>query len=158
MVREPSVDRAERMLLRIREDLDANPEAGPWLEAARTLYERLLISEDTWYYLAELLTECLVFAGSSADPELVRIHEQISAIERAHGLDEDESFDIDDAPAEWTSLNAEWDHRADEIVNTYLRENGHADVAALRAADPNGFEGRLSKGRTDLWGEDDDDS
>src|SRR6185437_5445948 len=50
---EPNRDRARRMLIRIRRDLDAQPEPGPWIAAARTLSERLIISFDALYYFAD---------------------------------------------------------------------------------------------------------
>src|SRR5690348_41716 len=90
MVREPNRERGFRMMARIRQDLDANPDPAPWLAAARALWERLIISEDSWHYFAEMFTECLVFRASDSDPELVRIHDAMTAIEREHGLGEDQ--------------------------------------------------------------------
>jgi hypothetical protein len=157
MAREPNPERAHRMFRRILEDLDARPEPGPWLNAARTLSERLIISEDTLYYLAEMLTECIVFTASSTDPQLVSIGNEVEAIERAHGLGEDGYWHRDEAPEDWRRLNEDWERRADEIVNACLRETGHADLAALREKNRGDFDGRTAKGRTDLWGEDEDD-
>jgi hypothetical protein len=145
------------MFARIREGLDADPKPGPWIAAARTLSERLIISDDTLYYLVEMFTECLVYAGSQSDPELVRISDEIEAIERAHGLNGDEYWRLDEGPPEWQRLNENWDHRADEIVGACLRELGHADIADLREKNRSEFEGRSAKGRTDLWGEVDED-
>ena len=50
MVREPHPERKHRMMARIRADLEANPNPAPWVDAARVLWERLIISEDTLYY------------------------------------------------------------------------------------------------------------
>jgi hypothetical protein len=156
MVREPNPDRKHRTFGRILDDLDAKPEPERWLDAARTLSERLLISEDTMYYLADMLTECIIFAASSTDPQLVRARNEMVDIERAHGLREDEGWTIGEATEEWRRLNDDWDRRADEIVNARLRDAGHADIAALREKSRDEFEGLAAKGRTDLWGEDDD--
>ena len=156
LARERNPERALRMMSRIRADLDANPDPAPWLDAARTLSERLIISEDSWYYLAEMFTECLVYRGSSEDPELVRLYAEMEAIERAHGLAEDDHWLISEAPPEWRALEHAWNQRADEIINTYLRESGHADAAALRENDPRDYEGRSAQGRVDLWGRDED--
>jgi len=158
MAREPNHERALRMMSRIRNDLDASPDPAPWLAAARTLSERLIISEHSWYYLAELLTECLVYKGSSEDPELVRLYAEMERIEREHGLAEDEYWHIHEAPAEWRALEAAWNQRADAIVNAYLREWGHADVAELRENNRDEFDSFGAKGRIDLWGPDDDDA
>lgn len=156
LVREPNPERARRMLRRIRDDLDATIESGPWIAGARTLNERLIISDDTLYYFVELFTECLVYEGSRSDSELVRISDEMQQIERAHGLGEDDYWRIDEAPAEWRSLNDAWERRADEIVDSRLRELGHADIADLRRQKPDEFDQRTSKGRIDLFGEDDE--
>jgi hypothetical protein len=156
LVREPNPERARRMLKRVRDDLDAAPEPGPWIAGARTLNERLIISDDTLYYLVELFSECLVYEGSRSDSELVRIGDEMEKIERDHGLGEDDYWRIDEAPAEWRSLNDAWERRADEIVDSRLRELGHADIADFRRQKPDEFEQRTSKGQIDLWGEDEE--
>jgi len=156
-VREPHRDRKERMLERIRYDLAADPNPAPWLDAARTLSDRLIISEDTLYYFVELFTECLVLRGASEDPELVRIAGEMEAIERAHGLREGEYWNLEDAPPDWLAIDEQWSRRADEIVNSYLREAGHADLAETRETKPAEVERRTEKGHTDLWGVDDED-
>jgi hypothetical protein len=155
-VREPNLERAHRMMARIRSDLDVNPDAGPWVAAARTLSERLIISEDSFYFLAEMFMECLLFSASRADLELSRIRDEMDEIERAHGLREDEFWRIDEGPDDWRGLNDAWNARAEEIVVSSLRRLGHADVAALREQHPAEFERRTEKGRTDLWGADDE--
>lgn len=144
------------MLARIRHDLDANVDPGPWIAAARTLSERLIISENSFYYFTELFTECVVFAASKSDPELCRIRDQMDEIEQSHGLRDDEFWHIDDAPDDWRDLNLAWDRRADEIVASSLRQLGHADLATLREQNPSEFERRGTQGRIDLWGEDEE--
>jgi hypothetical protein len=98
-----------------------------------------------------------MFGASGADPALRDIRDQMDAIERAHGLREDESWLIDDAPADWRSLKEAWDRRADEIVAEALRRFGHADVGDLLERNREEFDGRIAQGRIDLWGEDEDD-
>jgi hypothetical protein len=157
MVREPNPERAQRMFERILNDLDAKPEPKPWLDAARTLSERLVISEDTFFYIADLLTQCIMFAASSTDPQLMSASDAMIDIERAHGLHEDETWTTDEATEEWRRLSADWNRRANEIVNAGLRVAGHADVAAFREGNRDALLGRLAKGRRDLWGEDDEE-
>jgi hypothetical protein len=153
LVREPNAERGQRMLQRIRQDLDAAPDPEPWLTAARTLNERLIISDDALYYFVELFTECLLYPGANRDPSLVQIHADMVAIERAHGLRENEYWRVDDAPPEWQSLNAAWERRANELVASTLRELGHADIADVAERQPDVFHKRSEKGRIDLWGE-----
>ena len=145
------------MLLRIREDLDGNPEPSPWIDAARTLSERLITSDDTFYYFVELFTECVIEAAMSSDAELTRLHAEMAAIERAHGLREDQYWRTNEAPDEWRALSEEWERHAERIVGAFLREHGHADVAALRAESSAEYERRADKGYTDLWGDSEED-
>ena len=142
------------MLIRIRQDLDAQPEPGPWIAAARTLSERLIISFDALYYFADLFTECLWLEASGADPELLRIESEMAAVERAHGLREDEYLHLDDAPEEWRALSDAWDVRAREIVAAMLRSYGQSDLAEEFEDRPDEFERRSKKGRVDVFGED----
>jgi hypothetical protein len=145
------------MLSRIRDDLDARPDPGPWVAAARTLSERLIISENAFYYFAEVFTECLVFAASGADPDLLRLGSEMEEIERAHGLRDDEFWHLNDAPDDWRALNDSWDSRADAIVASHLRELGNADLADLLEQNRREFDRRTGQGRIELWGEDDAD-
>src|SRR5215207_526605 len=100
-VREKYADRAERMWARILDGLDAVPEPAPWISAARSLSERLMISEDAFYWFVEGFTECLVVRASETDPTLLRLREAMQEIERAHGLREDQLWEIDEAPSNW---------------------------------------------------------
>jgi hypothetical protein len=156
LVREPNRARAQRMLGRVRQDLDARPEPGPWIVAARTLSERLIISFDALYYFAELFTECLLLEASGTDPELLRIESEMETLERAHGLREDEYWHLDDAPEEWRALSDAWDRRAREIVAAALRSCGQSDIADEHENRPEEFERRSEKGRVDVFGEDEE--
>src|SRR4051812_12096867 len=98
MVREPNDDRRHRIFARIRDDLDARPEPGPWISAARTLSERLIISEDAFYYFTGMFVESIMYDASRNDAELVRLYDELEAIERANGLREGEAYLVDEAP------------------------------------------------------------
>ncbi|MDB4877379.1 MAG: hypothetical protein JWM41_3825 [Gemmatimonadetes bacterium] len=153
LVREPNLNRAERMMDRIRDDLDLTPEPGPWIAAARSLSERLIISENSLYHLVEIFTECVVFAAAITDAELVRIGSELRDLERAHGLREGETWHVDDAPPEWRALSERWSNRADAVVAARLRELGHPDIAAVLEQSRSEFERRAEQGEIDLWGE-----
>jgi hypothetical protein len=154
LVREPNPDRAHRMMRRIRGDLERNPQPGPWITAARTLSERLIISEDAFYYFADMFLESIMMHASRSDPELGRLMNEIDAIERAHGLTENEAWHVNEGPPDWRALNDAWDRRADDIMVAALRENGDVDLATLREQNPDEFEARASRGYRDVWGED----
>jgi hypothetical protein len=158
LVREPNHERSLRTLMRIRRDLDEtpHPDPAPWLSAARTLSERLIISENALYYFAEIFTECMVFSATAADPELMRIRGEMDRIERFYGLAQGQGWPIDRAPPEWRSLNDEWNARANAIVVATLRNAGHDDLAETRENNLRDFDRRVAKGRIELFGEDED--
>jgi hypothetical protein len=144
--------------MRIRHDLEesTDPDPAPWLAAARTLSERLIISESSFYYFAEIFTECMIFSASAADPELVGIRDEMDGIEIAYGLAEGQIWPLEEAPVEWAELNDKWNARANEIVVTTLRRAGHADLAEVRETNLRDFDRRVDKGRIELFGADED--
>ncbi len=156
-VRERYADRAERMWARILDGLDAAPEPAPWISAARTLSERLIISEDAFYWFVEGFTECLVLQAAGTDPRLRELREAMVEIERAHGMAEGQYWDLDDAPSDWRALSDQWEDRAEAIVNDALRGSGNADVAELRENDPPQYQRRVTKGGDELWHHGDDE-
>jgi hypothetical protein len=157
LVREPNPDRATRMLGRIRADLDAGGELGPWLDAARALRDRLVISESAYVYFAELFTESVLLQAVEEDAELVRLREEIVAVESAHGLVDGEYWPVDEGPDDWRELNEQWDARADAVVVDALRRHHHDELAELREKKLRDYDDRVTQGRIDLWGADDDD-
>lgn len=148
---EANWDRAKRMLDRICEDLTLRPEPIRWITAARTLSDRLIISFDTLYYLAELFTDCVLMKATDSDEVLLKIDSDLSAVERAHGLKEGQYWSVTDAPEEWRALNAAWEVRAREIVASALRSAGQSDIADEYERRPEEFGRRTVKGRSDLW-------
>jgi hypothetical protein len=150
-VHEKYDDRAERMWARILDGLDAVPEPGPWISAARTLSERLIISEDAFYWFAEGFMECIVLHASEKDAELHELRREMVEIERAHGLTEDQYWEPEQATDDWRALDERWNRRADAIVNETLRATGNADLADVREKEPAKYLERVTKGGEGLW-------
>jgi hypothetical protein len=145
------------MWARILDGLDVVPEPAPWISAARTLSERLIISEDAFYWFVEGFTECLVLQASQTDPELRELRDALEQIERAHGLREGQYWDRDDAPSDWRALSDQWENRVESIVNDALRSFGNADVAEFREKDPMKYQDRVTKGGDELWNRGEDE-
>jgi hypothetical protein len=154
LLREKNDERRERMLARVRDEIQEPSQLVPWMRAARELADRLIASDDTFYYLAALFLDSAFDGVVYVDEELVRLSQAIEEIEVAHGLREDESFAVDDAPEDWTALNQQWDGRMDAIFAQMLRSAGQTDVAALYEGNRNEFERRADKGHDDFWGDD----
>lgn len=153
VVREPNLKTARFMLEWICIWLGGSAHPAARIAAARRLSERLVISEDTFYYFVEQFTECVVSHGSEHDPELMRLYDEIKSIERAAGLGEDEVHSVHDAPPQLLALDDLWVQRAHHLVAEYLRTHGHADVASLIVGDYEAYSARTTAGRIALWGD-----
>ena len=57
------------MLVRIAVDIDAGSDPAPWIDAARTLSDRLIISDASFYFLTDVFTESIFLDASTTDPE-----------------------------------------------------------------------------------------
>jgi hypothetical protein len=145
------------MLARIAEELARTPEPGPWIAAARTLAAQSVITENAALYLVEHFLECLTFHAIGHDPEMMRIQDGIDRVKREHGLGEDEDWYVDEGPAEWQALNADWERRDDEIQRATLRALGHGDLADLMQRDLEEYESRAEAGYYEFWGDRADD-
>ncbi len=155
-MRERNVERSERTLARICNDLDAGSEAAPWLDAARSLRDRLVISENTYLFLADLFIDPLMVTFGETDAELQRGAAAMRVIETEHRLRPDEYWSPDDGPPEWQEHDVAWRQRANMLLVAALRERHHDEVADLLEQDPAAFETRAARGRIELWGEDEE--
>jgi len=146
MVREKNEERRWRMFARIRSDVDTASDVVPWLNGLSTLRDRLIVSEDETYFLAEIFAESSIF-GAQGDPELDRFAAELKAIEAAHGLADDESYYTSDAPDDWSAVNAASDAHIDNEMAKRMREAGLGDIAAIFVDARAKFDERASEGR-----------
>lgn len=153
--RESSLDRRERIFDRIRDDLYESREVTPWIRAARTLADRLIISEDAANYLGVMFADIVVLHAAEEDPELVRIDGEMGTIEREHRLSANDPKLEERAPESWQVLHRAWEERADAILSGALRDAGQSDVARVMETDRPEFDRRVQRGEIDVWGEDD---
>ena len=151
-VREQYDDRADRMWARIIFGIEETGDIAPWMSAARTLSERLIISEDAFYSLVHQFSEALMFYLAAADPKLQRVSADIENLKRAHGLAEDEEWHIHEGPDEWRALNDQWNARADVALDERMRAAGVGDVLEMQESDPAQFRRRVTKGSRELFG------
>lgn len=152
VAREPGKERAQRMMRRIRAELEETPEPGPWIAAARALAAQSVITENAALFLTEIFLECITFNAVHSDPEIVRLYAELDRVKREHGLSEDEDWLVHEGPPEWQELNAAWNRRDDEIRAAALRALGYGEIADLMERDPEGFEERSHAGYQDFWG------
>ena len=107
------------------------------------------MKEHEAWHLFYWITEGMSFHWSGSDPDLGRLTGEMDAIERRHGLSEDESFLVDDAPADWTAMSKEWERRLDAIWAEEFARLGEPELARLMRSgllheDPRLHEGRAS--------------
>ncbi|HYE26923.1 MAG TPA: hypothetical protein VEA61_01635 [Allosphingosinicella sp.] len=85
--------------------------------------------------------------GGAYDKELRPIQRAMEEIERAHGLEEDEYFDPDDAPDDWRALDRAFEAVLDGKLDAVLDEFGLSDLLALRRRDREQYERLWETGR-----------
>lgn len=156
LVMEPGEERARRMMSRIMSELERTADPGPWIAAARTLAANGLISDDTVCYFATMFLECVTMRACNEDDEMLRIFAEIAEVRRAHGLQEDEDWGVDEGPPEWLALDAAFERRDLEIRVSALRAVGQDDLADQMGRDLEGFRLREAAGERDLWGADEE--
>jgi hypothetical protein len=84
------------------------------------------------------------------DAEIKRIHEASHAVNKAHGLEPDEYFPIEERPDDVKALDDAFERRLHEIHADVLREHGETDMADLLLNDPDAFHRRCDAGR-EMW-------
>ena len=77
------------------------------LRLVQTMRDLGAIRENEAWHLLYWITEQMSFRWTATDPELLRLAAAMDEIERSHGLTEDESFTLGDAPTEWIALSNE---------------------------------------------------
>lgn len=128
-----------------------NPELGrAMLRVVQTMRDAGVLKEHEAWHLFYWITEGMSFHWSATDPELERLTGEIDAIERSHALSEDESFFVDDAPADWTALSKEWERRLDAIWADEFARLGEAELARLIRSGLLHEDPRLAEGRASL--------
>jgi len=146
-------ERAREKLTRICRRLNRDPEGvSTWLDAARDLRARGIISEDVWHYLAEAFIQCLVDFASEHDPELKRLSRGMAANRGATGPRPALYLVKDNAPVDREAITAAEERREEEIVISYLRRFRHAEVAELREKDLSMFYTRVTNGSEEFGG------
>lgn len=79
--------------------------------------------------------------------ELESISEGIGRIEQEHGLQPEETWKVNEGPAEWNNLNEKYGKILDGKALETLREFGFDEVADLREGEPTRHEGLCERGR-----------
>jgi hypothetical protein len=145
--------RADRTFHAIRIEVDQLADPSPWLAAARSLELRGLISAETAVYLSEIFLEGVSERAGESDVELLRLSDEMERVRRAHGLDEDDFWELGDEPPEYRALSDAWNRRDAAIQAAVLRAAGNDALADLMENDSEEFQRRSVEGHRQLWDE-----
>ena len=96
-------------------------------------------------------------ALAEADSEFKAVDARIDAIERAHGLGEDEFWHVWEGPPEWTAANAEWDRLFAAVPVKFLTRHGEPEMAQLLGTNEVEFRRREDEGWGRIWGDEFED-
>lgn len=108
------------------------------------------------FFLIANVTEQAMLARVEEDPVFLRIEGRLRAIEREHGLREDEWWRIGEGPPEWDALNEEWERHFDQQWSELLRSCGEPTMAELRATNAAAFSRGVDHGMDAWWDEPDE--
>ena len=104
-----------------------------------------VLPDDASFYLVswqiDALT-CLI-----AEAELGEMDDELSAIQAAHGLGEDEFWEPGEAPEEYEQLHRRYMQTWGRLFVEQLRRHGEPEMAELFLTDPVGFQQRSERGR-----------
>lgn len=129
LVQHANTQYARKVLGEIRRLLGTGASIEPWASAVQLARDLEAIGPDESYYLLDIMTEYVVELEVDRDAVLLDLGEQIDAVERQHGLSEDEAFYTDDAPEEWSALTRQWDRRFRDLRVELLRRIGEPKIA-----------------------------
>ena len=133
----------------IRKLLDTGAAVEPWTSAVQLARDLGAVGPTESYYLIDLMIEAAIGALTGSDEVLIDLSAQMEAVERAHGLEEDEDFHLDDAPPEWTELNRRWDRRFQDLHVDLLRRIGEPGMANAFVLRPDDHAEKVHEG----WGQ-----
>jgi hypothetical protein len=110
------------------------------------------VPDDAGFFLVAWQIDAI--ASLVAETALSEMDERLAAIKRAHGLDEDDFWDPDEAPQEYEALRRQQLVAWDRIFADKLREFGERDLARQFQDDPQEFQRRNENGRQYFHGTD----
>ena len=115
------------------------------LSVYQAIRESELLPEDAGFYLVcwqvAQIVECL------ADTVLSELDDRLDAIRTAHGLAEDEEWDLADAPPEYRDVSEEYERASNDLFIQVLEANGEHAIATLYRTDKQAYQRREEAGR-----------
>lgn len=117
------------------------------LKLARALYEARQISTSEYVFYVASQVERIAEARVQDDKELKKINKAIKAIEKLHGLADDEYWPRGKGPKEYIRLNKKWEAISEKTELDAFREFGLNDLAELQQQRPDEYCRLRERGR-----------
>jgi hypothetical protein len=158
------IDRLRKVLSDVGQDLKSvhwgDPDAARRaVDLARALYISRIISTQEYVLYATLPVDRVHGArvtGGYYDKELAPITLAMEVIERAYGLEADDSWPIDERPEEYQELSKQYSRVINNKLLEALREFGLDDLAELSEKHPEEFERLYERGRRSVYHRDEE--
>jgi hypothetical protein len=120
------------------------------LQACQAIRDAAVLPPAAGFYLVSWQIDAI--SNEVAEIELADMEQQLRAIERKHGLQDDEFFLPGEAPDEFEQLRLQCQAAWDGIFLRLLRQHGEPEMAELFETDGDEFERRSDAGRNYFHG------
>ncbi len=144
---ERTLDRENRLLAAIRNEMMAGPDPAPWLGDIMSLHREEALPHDERFFFLEIITDAVSTRAFDQDFLTMELARQIDRIEADHGLTKDELWRIDEGPPEWRELTSRCDSRLDELIILAFRAAGDIEAAELYERSQSEFGGAVALGQ-----------
>jgi hypothetical protein len=120
------------------------------LAVYRAIRDSGCLPDEAGFYLVAWQIDAMT--RPEAETDLRHFEERLHAIQRAHGLGEDDAWVVGQTPVEYQTVQHQYFDAWDEIYVRKLAECGEQEMAALFVADRDAFERRNGLGREFFYG------
>jgi hypothetical protein len=127
------------------QSLDGRSSDEERLEVYQAIRDSGIIPENAGFYLVSLPVDEI--SERHAEIALVDLETRLRAIEAAHGLGEDESWETGEAPDEYDDILEQYEQASDEIFAGLLLAHGEEEIAELFRTDRAEYDRRHDEGR-----------
>ena len=133
---------------RVMDIIGRTGDAESWIRVVQRIRNAGEISGAAAYFMMFKFAEQLPTKAMETDPELRDISARIRAIERAHGLGDDESWYVDEGPPEWQDLQQQWSAKVDLMTSELFARVGEKELASADYAE---VDPQFEAGRKELF-------
>jgi hypothetical protein len=131
--------------------LDPTSKNEEWLAVFRAIRDDGCLSKEAGFYLVSYETDAIV--SEHAETALLDLEERMFAIEKAHGLADDDKWLPGEAPAEFETARLAYDDAWDQLFLDRLQADGEHEMARLFRSSKDEYDRQVEAGRRFFFGE-----